>query len=251
MCPHYRFIGSSRHGGLAQYAAVPAINCVRLDDSVSFAQAAMIEPSTVALHGLRVGGYRGGGRVAILGGGTVGLYAAQWARILGAKTVTVIDVAAHRLEVARLFGADNVLDSRTPGLTDAVSELTSGDGFDHVFETAGAVATQNLALELVGRGGAITLIGNAHADPAFPAARFELLNRKEVTLTASWMSYSAPFPGVEWSDTAFYSATGALRWSPDLLHEGTGRPLAEAPAAFQLFANGGVNGKLLFVQDET
>ena len=250
MCAHYSFIGSSRMGALANYVVAPAANLVPLEDSVSFTQAAMMEPSTVALHGLRIGGFRPGGHTAILGGGTVGLYAAQWARILGAKTVTVVDIDTHRLDVARHFGVDHTLDSRDRDMVDAVNEITGGEGFSHVFETAGQVTTQNLAMQYVSRGGSITLIGNAHDDPHFPAATFELLNRKEVTLTASWMSYSAPFPGTEWWDTAYYSARGALRWSPELLHDGQPLSLDNVGEAFQLYKTpGAINGKLLFTQD--
>ena len=46
---------------------------------------AFFEPSTVALHGLRCADFKGGEDVAILGGGTIGLFTAQWAKILGAK----------------------------------------------------------------------------------------------------------------------------------------------------------------------
>jgi L-iditol 2-dehydrogenase len=247
MCTHYSFIGSSRMGALAQYVAVPARNLVPLADSIDFPQAAMIEPSTVALHGIRVGDFRPGGHVAILGGGTVGLLTAQWARILGAKSVTVVDVDPHRLSVARDLGVSHTIDSRLTDPVEAARQLTEGEGFSHVFETAGQVATQNLALRLVARAGAITLIGNAHDDPHFPAATFELLNRREVHLTASWMSYSAPFPGVEWTDTVHYFASGALRWSPALLQDGHALPLSAVGGAFQLYRRpGAINGKLLF-----
>ncbi|MDR2929945.1 MAG: galactitol-1-phosphate 5-dehydrogenase [Propionibacteriaceae bacterium] len=250
MCPSYSFIGSSRAGALAQYVVVPAVNLVKLADSVSFTQAAMIEPSTVALHGVRVGDFRPGGHVAILGGGTVGLFTAQWARILGAKTVTVVDIDAHRLSVADQFGVTHTIDSRTSDPIQAANAITDGEGFAHVFETAGQIPTQNLALKLVARAGSITLIGNAHDDPCFPAATFELLNRREVTLTASWMSYSPPFPGVEWLDTAHRFATGDLRWSAALLHDQCAWPLSAVGHAFGLYHTPGrINGKLLFTQD--
>lgn len=246
-CPNYSFIGSREFGALAQYVAVPATNLVRLADNLSFEQGAFVEPSTVAAHGLRVGGYRPGGHVAILGGGTIGAFAAQWARILGAKSVTVIDIDKERLGLATEIGADNVIDSATEDVQLRAADITGGKGFNHVFETAGQNATQALAMELVAKSGAITLIGNSHRDLTFPSATFELLNRKEVTLTASWMSYSAPFPGPEWTDTVHYMSTGQLRGAPELLHGRFG--LDEVANAFQLFKEpGAVKGKLMFVQ---
>lgn len=249
-CPNYSFIGSREFGALAQYVAVSATNLVKLADNLSFEQGAMVEPSTVAIHGLRVGGYRPGGHVAVLGGGTIGAFAAQWARILGAKSVTVIDIDKDRLTLAAQIGANHVIDSATEDVRLRSAEITAQKGFDHVFETAGQNATQALAMQLVAAGGDITLIGNSHRDLAFPASTFELLNRKEVTLTASWMSYSAPFPGPEWTDTVHYMSTGQLRGAPELLH-GCFR-LDEVADAFQLFKEpGAVKGKLMFVQSPT
>ena len=76
---------------------MPERNVVKFDDSVSFEQAAFFEPSTVALHGLMRTNYHGGEDVAILGGGTIGLFTAQWARIFGAKRVFVFDIDNDRL----------------------------------------------------------------------------------------------------------------------------------------------------------
>lgn len=49
---------------------------------------------------------------------------------------------------------------------------------------------------------------------SFTPAQWELMNRKEFLLTGSWMSYSAPFPGKEWTLTAHYFATGQLKFDP-------------------------------------
>jgi L-iditol 2-dehydrogenase len=251
MCPDYTFIGSSRYGALAEYVSVPARNLVPIGEETDFVRAAMIEPSTVALHGLRVGRFRPGEHVAILGGGTVGLFAAQWARILGAKSVTVFDIVAERLALARELGADAAVDSRTEDVEARSAELTGGTGFGHIFETAGQNATQIQAMRLVAKGGRITLIGNSHRDLEFPASAFELLNRRETTLTASWMSYSAPFPGREWTDTVECLANGKLRWSPRLLQGQRTFTLADVGDAFRLYeAPGAVKGKLMFVQGE-
>ena len=61
-------------------------NAVKYDSSIPYEQAAMFEPSTVALHGLLCNDYQGGGNVAILGGGTIGLFTAQWAKDFSAPS---------------------------------------------------------------------------------------------------------------------------------------------------------------------
>ena len=69
----------------------------------------MFEPSTVALHGLLCNDYQGGGNVAILGGGTIGLFTAQWAKIFGAKQVVVFDILEFPFGSGKRLGADAVI----------------------------------------------------------------------------------------------------------------------------------------------
>lgn len=82
LCKHYSFIGSREQGSNADYVVVPEQNAVPFDASIPYEQGAMFEPSTVALHGLLQNDYQGGECVAILGGGTIGMFTMQWAKIL-------------------------------------------------------------------------------------------------------------------------------------------------------------------------
>jgi len=96
----------------------------------------------------------------------------------------------------------------------------------------------------------VCFIGTSHADLAFDHATFELMNRKEFRLTGSWMSYSAPFPGPEWTLTAECVADGRLRITDDLVHDTF--ELSEVMAAFELFEQpGAVRGKLLFAPNSS
>ena len=137
LCKHYTFIGSRIQGSFAEYVALPAANAVKFDESVTFEQGAFFEPCTVALHGVRVNGYKGGGEVAILGGGTIGIFTMQWAKIFGAKSVTVFDISDDRLSLAKEFGADFVSNTKT--------DVTEKDKYDYIFETAGVTDTMKLA----------------------------------------------------------------------------------------------------------
>ena len=111
LCKHYSFIGSREFGSFAEYVVVPERNAVRFDDSVSFEQGAFFEPATVALHGLERVNYKGGECVAILGGGTIGMFTMQWAKIFGAKKTVVFDISPERLELAKRLGADAVINT--------------------------------------------------------------------------------------------------------------------------------------------
>ena len=64
----------------------------------------MFEPSTVALHGLLQNEYQGGQYVAVLGGGTIGMFTMQWAKIFGSRKVVVFDISEERLELDKTSG---------------------------------------------------------------------------------------------------------------------------------------------------
>lgn len=244
-CPNYSFIGSRTNGGLAEFLVAPLTNLTVVSDSVSFRDAAFFEPSTVALHGLWQAGYSGGADVVILGAGTIGLFALQWAKILGAARVAVVDINPARLETAITLGADATFDAREPGFLPTLKAWQGGDGFGWVFETAGSNQTMTLAFRVAAAHAGVCFIGTSHADLSFDHATFELMNRKEFHLTGSWMSYSAPFPGPEWTLTAQCVADGRLRIIDELVQAEYG--LDQVMSAFELFEQpGAVAGKLLF-----
>ena len=245
LCKHYTFIGSRVQGAFAEYVAVPQGNVVKFDRSVPFETAAFFEPSTVALHGLGCVDFQPGGDVAVLGGGTVGMFAFQWAKLLGARTVTVFDINDFRLELARELGADYTVNTMTEGAVKAVQERFPR-GFDYVFETAGATATEKLAFRLCGNKAKVCFVGTPTRELSFTPAEFEQLNRKEFILTGSWMSYSAPFPGREWSMTAEYFSNGRLRINENFIYKKY--PLSQAKEAFLEFKTPqNVKGKILLV----
>lgn len=217
-CKHYTFIGSRIQGGYADYVVLPAQNTVVIDPAIPFEQGALFEPSTVALHGLRTAGYEGGKTVAVLGGGTIGLFTLQWARILGAKRVVVFGRDKNHLRVAERLGADAVVSTLDEDYMAQAMALTDGVGYDYVFETAGSTATMQLAFELAANHASVCMIGTPTKDLTFTPRLWEQLNRKEFRLTGSWMSGSAPYPGEEWTLTAHCFANGQLKFDPGIFH---------------------------------
>lgn len=244
LCKHYSFIGSREFGSFAEYVAVPEKNAVKFDPSMSFEQGAFFEPATVALHGLRRVDYKGGKNVAILGGGTVGLMTAQWARIFGAKSVTVFDIIDERLELAKKLGADYGVNSKNPDYMDEVNKITDGKGFDYIYETAGNTITMKQAFSLAANKAQICFIGTPTKELSFSVEEWENMNRKEFILTGSWMSYSSPFPGDEWELTAHYFKTGELKFDDSFIFKKI--PLANIADAFEMYKTpGAVRGKIL------
>lgn len=249
LCKNYSFIGSRQQGSNADYLVIPERNAVPFDKSISYEQGAMFEPSTVALHGLKLNDYKGGEYVAVLGCGTIGIFTAQWAKIFGAKKVVVFDISDERLALAKRMGADEVVNTLKENYMEEAKAITGGKGYGYVFETAGQVPTMHMAFELAGNKANVCFIGTPHVDLTFPPKMWENMNRKEFKLTGSWMSYSAPFPGKEWELTAHYFATGQLKYDPEFVYKKI--PMSQAQEAFQLFKTPGlVKGRILLVNED-
>lgn len=248
LCKNYSFIGSRQQGSFAEYVVVPRQNAVPYDGAIPYEQAAMFEPSTVALHGLLCNRYQGGGRVAVLGCGTIGIFTLQWAKIFGAQTIVAFDIDDGRLALAKRMGADEVVNTKTQDYAEKARELTAGRGFDFVFEAAGTPATIQMGFALAANKAHVCCIGTPHTDLRFTPAQWEEMNRKEFRLTGSWMSYSAPFPGKEWSLTAHYFATGQLRFDPAFIFKRY--PLSEVSRAFAEFRHPEqVHGKVMLINE--
>ncbi len=249
LCKHYSFIGSREFGSFAEYVVMPQTNVVKFEDSVSFEQGAVFEPATVALHGLERVNYKGGECVAILGGGTVGMFTMQWAKIFGAKKVVVFDISPERLELADRLGADAGINTLEPDFMEKAMALTDGRGYGYVYETAGNTITMQMAFALAANKAGVCFIGTPTKELTFTVDQWENINRKEFMLTGSWMSYSAPFPGHEWELTAHYFKTGELKFDESFIFKKL--PLAQIADAFEMFKTPGtVKGKILIDSEQ-
>ncbi len=248
LCKNYSFIGSRVQGSNADYVVIPEKNAIPFDASIPYEQGAMFEPSTVALHGVFLNDYKAGEYVAVLGGGTIGMFTMQWAKIFGSKKVVVFDISEERLALAKRLGADEVFNTTEADFMEKAMAYTHGKGFGYVFETAGQAATMYMAFEVAGNKSNVCFIGTPHVDLTFTPKMWENMNRKEFKLTGSWMSYSSPFPGKEWELTAHYFAAGQLKFDPAFIAEKM--PMSQAQEAFQLFKTPGrVNGKVLLMNE--
>lgn len=249
LCKHYSFIGSREFGSFAEYVLVPEKNVVKFDDSVTFEMGALFEPATVALHGFKRLNVKGGKNIAIIGGGTIGMMTAQWAKIFGAKSVTVFDVVDERLELAKRLGCQYVVNSLNDDVDAKIKEITNGRGFDYVYDTCGLPSTAKLALKVVGNKGEVCFIGTPSREFTFQIPEWENILRKECIVTGSWMSYSAPFPGEEWTLVAHYFMTGELKLDDSFIFKKIG--LSKIADAFEMYKTPGlVKGKILINSEE-
>jgi len=231
-CHRYSFIGSRQHGGFAGYVELPQRSALLLPDSVPFEHAALIEPATVARHMLALGAFETGQSAVVLGAGSIGLMTVQWLRILGAALIICTDINDANLETARALGAHVTLNPQRDDLRAEVRRL-AGDGVDITLEAAGAPAALAQSIALTRPRGAVICGGNQPLDASLPMSFIEDLMRRELRLIGCFMSYSAPFPGHEWTDTVQALADGSLDMDTMISHR---LPLAAAPDVFARIA---------------
>lgn len=135
----------NRNGAYAEYLAMPAQHAHHLYD-LSFQEGALIEPCTVGVWIARRAGIHPGDRVAVVGSGTVGLMAAQTARLFNADLVVAIGRSPFKLALAKELGAHAVINLKEQPLAEAVRSVTNGQGFNVVVEATGAAEGATLAL---------------------------------------------------------------------------------------------------------
>ncbi len=231
-CTHYSFIGSRQNGGFAEYVELPERNALLLPYDLPFEAAALIEPASVARHVLDLGEFQPGQSVAVLGTGSIGLLAIQWLRILGAGLIITTDLAEANRKAAIEVGASLALDPLSTDPVQAVQNLT-GEGADLALETAGAPQTLQQSIRVVHQGGRVVCVGNQPPEDSLPMTFVEVLERGEIRLRGCFMSYSAPFPGHEWTDSLDALSLGRLDWQAIISHH---FPLEQAPEVFARMA---------------
>jgi len=155
LCPNVKFMATPPiDGAFAEYVVHPADFCFKLPSSISYEEGAMFEPLSVGLWSVEKADLRPEDKVAILGGGTIGIMTLQSVLVSGVTDVTVFDLIHFRLNVAQRLGAKLIVDAKERN-----TFTQYNDGFDIVFETAGSQVTTHNTVNLVKRGGRVVLIG--------------------------------------------------------------------------------------------
>jgi len=175
-------------GGFSQYIRVPKINVetgvYKLAPNMSYEEGTFIEPLGCAVRGQRLANINKDETILIIGSGMAGILHIQLAKLKGAQKIVAADINPHRLELAKKFGADHVIDANGD-LPQELKELNDGRAADKVIVCTGAVKAALTALECVDRGG--TILFFAVPDPTtkipIPITQFW---RNETTIRTSY-----------------------------------------------------------------
>ena len=190
LCEDRRVLGVApveyrQDGAFAEYVALPARILYRLPDSLTFPQAAMVEPVSIAIHAVQRVKVAPTDTAVVVGSGMIGLFVVQALRWAGAKRIIAVDLEAGRLALARELGATDVIQSDRVDVAAEVAKLTSGAGADLAFEVVGISPTLQMAIGCVRKGGSVVLVGNLAPKTDFP---LQAVVTREITLYGSCSS---------------------------------------------------------------
>ena len=224
LCQNIRYQYSAGQGGFAPYFVV-AENWVHpLPDSVSFEEAALLEPLAVAVHAARIGNIKLGNSAAIFGAGGIGLFLAQVVKAAGAGPVFIVDLLDSRLKTAMKFGADRAVNAGQENPVEIIAKETGNLGVDRAFEAVGAEKTLQQSAQVLKKSGVCVLIGlfEDALDVHFPV---NLFVQKEIQIRGS-RGYCWDF------QTALELVkTGHVRLKPLISHR---LPLNELSRGFEI-----------------
>jgi L-iditol 2-dehydrogenase len=172
LCDKRRVLGVSCadyrcDGAFAEFVAVPRHVVHRLPASLSFCDAGMVEAVSVALHAVSLSNIVAGQTALVVGAGMIGLLTLQALQVAGCSSVYVADVDASRLKLAASLGA-NALRTTENNLVSQIAALTDGRGVDVAVEAVGVDETVRTAIDCVGKGGRVTLVGNLSPEVTLP-----------------------------------------------------------------------------------
>ncbi|MED3965960.1 zinc-binding dehydrogenase [Niallia taxi] len=223
-CKEFKCIGFDSHGGDAEYMVVPAENCMRLPDSMSFVTAAVSTDAVGTLyHAQKKLGISGRDYLVIFGMGPMGGAGVMIAKGLGA-TVIAVDMLDERLELAKELGADYSINGKTMNVQEEIARITKGLGADAAIDCSGSPYGENDALDCVRAHGRVAFIGESKETTIKPSAQ---LIRKQITVMGSWY-----FPIQEFDEITEFIIRKKLPVEKLVTHR---FKLEEAETAFRLF----------------
>lgn len=159
ICDSLKVMGFQTGGAAQEFFAIKADMVLKLPETMTLDEAALIEPISVAAHALSRAGSVEGLNVVVLGAGTIGSLVAQVARASGAKGVMITDVSEYKLEKARACSFSHVVNPQKEDLGQAILNAFGPDKADLILECVGVQDTITQAVSNARKGSTIIVVG--------------------------------------------------------------------------------------------
>ena len=176
--------------GMSEYIVWHESQIYKLPDHVSLRKGCLLEPISIAVRLMDKLSMKTGERVAICGGGPIGLLSLQAIKMSGATSLTLIEPIADRRELAIKFGADHVIDPADGNVPDASMSLTHGRGFDAVIDCSGSVKAVYDLPKITAKGGKLVYAAMYPNTYEMPLNLYKYCYFNELTITGI---YVAPY----------------------------------------------------------
>jgi L-iditol 2-dehydrogenase len=218
-------------GGISEYILIPEINLendtLNLPDNLSFEDGTFIEPAACVVKALKRAKIRHGDTVLVIGLGVMGQLHVLLSRKYGAEKIIGADMVPFRLNKAKKFGADEVIDVSKDDLINTLKDLTEGNMADLVIVGPNSAEAMRQGLSAAGAGGKIVLF-----TPAKPGEQLTInpndLYFKDINI---FTSYSCG--PTDTADALDIIAEGTVQAEELITHR---FPIEEAAEAFRLTA---------------
>ncbi|MDD2534663.1 MAG: zinc-dependent alcohol dehydrogenase family protein [Eubacteriales bacterium] len=185
-CENMTGIGTTTHGGFAEYCTFKAKQAYQLPDNMSLEQGAMGEPVGCCLHGIDLSRIKTGDTVLVIGAGTIGLMMMQLAKKTGAAKIVIVEPIVEKHAMAYQLGADLCLNPKDGNLKDLLAQHKIPE-INVSIECVGLPVTILQAIEVCGRGGTVMMFGLTSPESTIPLMPFDVF-RRELHLTASFIN---------------------------------------------------------------
>jgi L-iditol 2-dehydrogenase len=170
-------------GAMAEYIVVPQRVLYRLPDNVSYEQAAMVEPLSIALHAINLADIHVGDSAVVFGAGTIGIMLIKLLRLSSCGTTIAVDIDDAKLELAKTSGAAHCFNPTKGDLQERILKVTDGLGADLAYEAVGIPATTRMGIDCLRRMGSLVLLGNLTPNIELPVQKVVL---KQLKLLGSY-----------------------------------------------------------------
>lgn len=179
-CTDNQTMGVQRDGAFCEYISMP-VERIYDGKGLSAKELALIEPFSISQHAISRSTIKESDSVLVIGAGPIGLFALLAAK-QKCKKIVVADILDNRLQLAKEYGADAVVNTKNQSLEDFTKEFTNGNGFDVCIEACGAPETFLGCIENAAFGANIILIGNGKRETSFVHS---IILKKELNIHGS------------------------------------------------------------------
>ena len=187
-CHDNQTMGVQRDGSFQEYITMP-VERIICGKGLGAKELALIEPFSISAHALSRAEVKEGDNLLIMGAGPIGLFALIKAKAMGAR-VAIADLLESRLELAKEYGADLIINNKTDNFDEKCNEFTDGCGFDVCVEACGAPVTFLSCIDRAAHGANIILIGNGKKETTFVHS---IILKKELNIFGSRNSFTKDF----------------------------------------------------------